>query len=166
MATFHSLFIQEVKRRLFEESIPRCKKCLDLLTEEEIWFRPNESSNSVGNLILHLCGNARQWIVAGFGKAPDVRERGSEFEERGPLPTAVLIHLLDSLQTDLNEVLDALTAEDLLQTWPVQVFEENGIAILTHVVEHFSYHTGQITYFVKARKDLDTAYYGDLKLEQ
>lgn len=165
MPNFHQTLIAEVKRRLIEESIARARKCLHLLSEEDIWYKPNTESNSVGNLILHLCGNARQWVIAGFGRAKDVRERQAEFDEEGPMPTERLIELLDTLEKDLIKVLDSLKEEELLQMHKVQVFEENGIAILIHVVEHFSYHVGQITYFVKARKNIDTAYYGDMELE-
>ena len=157
--------IEEVERRLFLEGIHRIKKCLDFLSEEEVWQRPNENSNSVGNLVLHLCGNVRQWIIAGLGKVPDVRERQSEFDERGPLPKADLVALLDALEKDVRKVLPQLTPEMLVATHPVQVYEEKGMTILIHAVEHFSYHVGQITYFVKARKDLDVGYYEGIPLE-
>ena len=64
---------KQIHQRLFEESVPRLKKCLDELTEEEVWKRPNEYSNSMGNLVLHLCGNVRQWIVSGVGKLLSIR---------------------------------------------------------------------------------------------
>ncbi|MCI4671205.1 MAG: DUF1572 domain-containing protein [Bacteroidia bacterium] len=164
MSSFHSAFLTEIKRRLFEESIPRTRKCLGMLSEEDIWHRPNQMSNSVGNLVLHLCGNARQWIISGFGREADIRQRQAEFDEKGPLPTNELLDLLDKLEHDLLAVFDSITEEELLKEHEVQVFKENGIAILVHVVEHFSYHVGQISYFVKAHKGLDTAYYGDMKL--
>ncbi|MCB0843726.1 MAG: DUF1572 family protein [Bacteroidetes bacterium] len=157
--------IGEVEKRLFEEGIPRIKKCLALLNEAEVWIRPNENSNSVGNLVLHLCGNVRQWIIAGLGKHPDVRKRQQEFDENGPLPTAQLISLLDQLEVDVRKVLATVTPQMLVEEHPVQVYHETGTTILIHVVEHFSYHVGQITYFVKARKDLDVGYYEGVPLE-
>ncbi len=163
---FRDALVAETRRRLFEESIPRIKKCLAQLNEQEIWYRPNGNSNSIGNLVLHLCGNARQWIVSGLGKAPDRRLRQAEFDERGPVPTQKMLEDLDVLVADINVVLDHLKPEDLIRLHPVQVFEESGLSILVHVVEHFSYHTGQITYAVKALKDIDTAYYGQLNLER
>src|SRR5437867_7915143 len=69
----------------FEKYLPRIVDCLELLSEEEIWWRPNEASNSAGNLVLHLCGNVRQWIISGLGGEPDTRERDKEFAERGPI---------------------------------------------------------------------------------
>jgi|APTNR8051073442_1049403.scaffolds.fasta_scaffold00614_12 uncharacterized damage-inducible protein DinB len=163
---FRDALIAETKRRLIGESVPRIKKCVAQLSEPEIWYRPNDHSNSIGNLILHLCGNARQWIVSGLGKAPDHRRRQAEFDERGPVPLQQMLEGLDVLMVEVNEVLDRLTPEDLLKMHPVQVFEESGLSILVHVVEHFSYHTGQITYAVKALKDMDMGYYGQLNLER
>lgn len=161
----HSLMIAEVKRRLFEESIPRAKKCLNLLSEKEIWYRPNEHSNSVGNLILHLCGNVRQWLISAIGGKTDIRERQSEFDERGPLATEVLFNMLDELQKDAEIVLDSTKPEILTADFVVQGYQETGLSILIHIVEHFSGHIGQITYFVKAKKDISTGYYDGQNLD-
>lgn len=158
--------LQEVRRRLIEESIPRLRKCLGELSEAEIWSRPNTNSNSVGNLVLHLCGNARQWMISTFGQQRDIRQRNEEFTERGPLPTQHLLDELDHLERALIPVLETITAEDLTKSYSVQGFSETGIAILIHVVEHFSYHVGQVSYFVKAHKDLDLGYYAGLDLNK
>lgn len=156
---FRDLLITETKRRLFEESVTRLKKCLNQLTEEETWYRPNEHSNSMGNITLHLCGNVRQWILTGLGKQNDKRTRQQEFDERGPISTKALIQKVDNLMLEVEKVLDSITSEMLLEKHKVQVYEETGLSILVHVVEHFSYHVGQMTYFVKWRKDIDTKYY-------
>ena len=155
----------EIQRRLLEESIPRAKKCLDQLSEGEIWSRPNANSNSVGNLVLHLCGNARQWIVSAMGGKEDVRERQREFEEKGPIPKEQLTMMLDDLAEDIKSILLQISPEELTQIYQVQGFTESGIGILVHVVEHFSYHVGQITYFVKAHKDMDMEYYAGMDLD-
>lgn len=163
---FKNELIQEAKFRLMEESVPRLKKCLAQLTLNEIWFRPNENSNSIGNLVLHLCGNVRQWILTGLGGYPDIRRRQEEFDEKGPIPTEKLLKDLDNLMLEVEKVLDRLGADDLLQIRQVQgVFEASGISIIMHVVEHFSYHVGQMTYFVKWRKDMDMGYYEGVELD-
>lgn len=164
--TVHTLLVREARRRLLEESLPRLRHCIDLLEEEEVWLRPNESSNSVGNLVLHVCGNARQWIISGLGGAGDIRRRSEEFSVRGPLPKTHLIELLDVLAPGIESVLDGLSETDLLKVYAVQGFQETGVGILVHVVEHFSYHVGQVGYFVKARKNLDLGYYSGLDLEK
>ena len=158
---FRDILISETKRRLFEESVPRLKKCLNQLSEQEIWYRPNDNSNSIGNIVLHLCGNVRQWILSGLGKQNDIRTRQQEFDERGPISTENLIQKVDELMIEVDKVLDSVTPEMLLKNHNVQVYEETGLSILVHVVEHFSYHVGQMTYFVKWRKDMDMSYYSE-----
>ncbi len=152
--------MEEIKRRLFEESLPRLHKCLGLLSEQEIWHRPNYETVSAGNLILHLCGNARQWILAGLCGQPDTRQRQKEFDEKGPISTEKLINELNILERELQKALDQIQPQHLLKQYEVQIFKENGISILVHVVEHFSYHVGQVTYIVKSLKNIDTKYYG------
>ncbi|MEZ4935890.1 MAG: DinB family protein [Saprospiraceae bacterium] len=164
MEEINQLLIQEVRRRLMAEGVVRIKQCLSELTPKEVWLRPNANSNSVGNLVLHLCGNVRQWIVSGLGGLPDTRQRATEFNETGPLPSAELLSRLDAVMREVDDVLNRLKPEDLTKPIVVQGFEETGLSILVHVVEHFSYHVGQITYFVKWRKNIDTAYYGGIEL--
>jgi len=163
-AAYGRALIEETKRRLFRDSLPRIHKCLAHLSEEEIWQRPNAEVVSVGNLILHLCGNVRQNIVAGLGGAPDRRARAQEFAETGPLPAAALLARLDELKAEVDSALDRLDPESLLEVRRVQGFEETAVSILVHVIEHFSYHVGQITYFVKTNKAVDLGYYAGVDL--
>ncbi len=156
--------IAEFERRVMEESIPRIKKCLGMLSEAEVWYRPNENIVSIGNLILHLCGNARQWILSGVGGQPDHRERDAEFEETGPIAKAQLMLQMDQVAEEIREVLHKLEPTDLLDKRPVQVYEETVLSMLIHVIEHFSYHTGQITWMTKSLKNVDTQYYGNENL--
>jgi uncharacterized damage-inducible protein DinB len=158
--------IAECRRRLFDESAPRLTKCLELMTEEQIWSRPNAATASAGNLVLHLCGNARQWIVSGLGGAPDSRRRDEEFAERGPIPTGELVARLESTMSDVAATLDRLDPATLLEARRVQGFEESGLSILVHVVEHFSYHVGQVSYIVKSMKAVDLGYYAGRDLNE
>ncbi len=162
---FRDALVEETKRRLLEESFPRLRQCLSMLTDEEIWRRPNPHSNGVGNLVLHLCGNALQWIGSGLGGDADERKRQWEFDERGPLPREELLALIQKTEETVARVVDQVSPEDLLEMRRVQTFEENGLSILVHVVEHFSYHVGQISYFTKALKDVDLGYYREVALE-
>ena len=109
--------------------------------------------------MLHLAGNVRQWVVAGLGGAADVRERQAEFDAPGPMPTAELLGRLEQALSEAWAVLDGLDPASLLVPRRVQGFTESGLSILVHVVEHVSYHTGQIAYIVKARKDVDLGFY-------
>ncbi|MEM6321921.1 MAG: DinB family protein, partial [Bacteroidota bacterium] len=152
-------FLTEIKRRLFKECVPRLKICLAELTDEEIWYRPNSASNSVGNLVLHLLGNVRQWVVAGLGGQKDIRERQKEFDEQGPIAVEEIIADLDILMAIVAQIIEKTTIEDLLTVRNVQGYQESGLSILVHVTEHFSYHVGQMTYIVKMLKNADIGYY-------
>ena len=164
LMTWSDQFTHEIHRRIVGESIPRALKCLDMLSETEIWLRPNGVSNSVGNLVLHLCGNARQWILAAMTQQPYLRNRDAEFDEMGPLPTDALHAALLSLSEELSQAIGSFSPDQLTATYRVQGFDETGIGILVHVAEHFSYHVGQITWFVKAHTGQATGYYEGLDL--
>lgn len=156
--------IDDVKLRFFEESFPRIIQCLETLSVEEIWQRPNASSNSIGNLVLHLEGNIRQWLLTGVGGQKDVRKRDEEFDERGPIMSSVLIQRIQNLCKEAELVIDQVTAEDLIQEKVVQGFPVNITSILIHLTEHLSYHTGQIAFYTKLLKDIDLGFYADLDL--
>lgn len=163
---FKNALAQQVRVRLFEEGVPRIKKCLAQLSTEEIWHRPNENLVSIGNLVLHLCGNVRQWVVAGLGDRKDTRVRQIEFNTTGPISTEKLLSDLEHVMTEVEEVLNEISPEDLLKIRKVQgIFEETGISILVHVVEHFSYHVGQITRDTKMIRNMDMGYYGGMDLD-
>lgn len=151
--------IEEFKRRVFSESYERIFKCLDLLSEEEVWQSPNENSNSIGNLILHLHGNARQWMLSTFNRSEDLRKRSEEFKKENRLSKKELKEMLLKLKGELLETLNSISKEDLTKVYKVQVYEENGISIIIHVIEHFSYHTGQIALLTKLLSDKDLEFY-------
>lgn len=161
---FRDTFLQSIRHYLVKTDVPRLKKCLHELTEAQIWHRPNEHSNSVGNLVLHLMGNVRQWVLAGLDGARDTRQRDLEFSETGPVPLEQLLRELDELMAEVDRVLEHTTTENLLRLRTVQCYEETGISILTHVTEHFSYHLGQITYVVKLWKNQPMGYYDEMDL--
>ncbi|MEQ9423468.1 MAG: DinB family protein [Cyclobacteriaceae bacterium] len=154
----------ETKFKLKDEFVPRIKKCCDQLTLDEIWKRPNSNLVSVGNLILHLCGNVSQYILFGLGGLPDNRKRQEEFDFNEQLSKIELYDKLDHLMDDVSLVLDKLEPKILTQQITVQGMNYSGFGILMHVVEHFSYHVGQITWFTKLIKDVDMKYYGDKDL--
>ncbi len=159
MSELGAALLQECRRRLFDESMPRIRTCLGQMSIDEIWARPNEQTVSAGNLVLHLAGNVRQYVIATLGGSPDVRDRQKEFDATGPMPTADLLAILEQAMTEVSAVLDRIDPSTLLQTHRVQGFVESGLSILVHVVEHFSYHTGQIAYIVKSRKNVDLGFY-------
>lgn len=160
-----NLLKSEAERRIIQESVLRIKKCLSLLSLEQIWYKPNENSNSIGNLILHLCGNARQWICSGIGQVPDHRLRHLEFSSTERITKENLNLMLDTLSIDISKVIHHIDVSEWGSVKQVQVFEESVLSILIHVIEHFSYHTGQIAYMTKLLTDQDLKFYGDINLE-
>jgi len=151
--------IDDSKTLITGQSVVRINKCLEILTEEQVWKRPNSETVSVGNLILHLCGNVRQWITAGLGGANDIREREQEFSEVGPISIANLKKLLEETLTKAVAVLDAFNPTDILAPRTIQGDEVTPIYVILKVTEHFSYHTGQIAYVTKATHNVDLAYF-------
>jgi len=139
-----------------ENYLPRIVSCLQLLSEKDIWWRPNDASNAAGNIVLHLCGNIRQWIISGLGGEPDRRDRDKEFTERGPISRRMLIAQLKTTVEEACEIIDGLSVERLLQQFMIQGYRVSGLSTVLHVYEHFAYHAGQITYLTKLKcgKDL------------
>ncbi len=150
-----NLFLASSQHSLAKQNLPRIVECLQQLSEEEIWWRPNSSSNSAGNLVLHLCGNVRQWIIAGLGGAEDKRERDREFAERGPIPRQALVTQLRRTVRDACRVLARLSEDSLLLKHDIQGYHVAGLDAAFHVTEHFGYHTGQIIYITKLKRARD-----------
>jgi uncharacterized damage-inducible protein DinB len=137
----------------------RIERCLDELSEEEVWQRPNGNSNSVGNQILHLCGNIRQWVGSGLGGAPDDRHREAEFSTTAGVTKVQLMHRLAVEVDEALRTLESQTASSLVGERPVQAYVHDGALIVMHVVEHMSYHTGQIVFWTKLLRDKDLRFY-------
>jgi uncharacterized damage-inducible protein DinB len=154
-AKFFPAVLSLGRRSIQQVYFPRIKQCLEKLSEDDVWWRPNAASNCAGNLVLHLAGNVRQWIGSGLGGSPDVRNRNREFAESGPIPREELLRLLQREVRAACRVLTRLSAPDLERTYIVQGFRVTGVQIITHVVEHFAYHCGQIIYVTKLRLGTD-----------
>ena len=131
-------------------ALSRMKHCLNQLTDEQIWWRSHPSLNSIGNLVLHLCGNVRQWIVAGLGGAADTRDRPAEFTERGPVPRAELLRRLEAVVAEAQAVLRRQTADQLVAFRRVQSYEVTGLAALFDSVPHFRGHTQEIIHITRS----------------
>jgi uncharacterized damage-inducible protein DinB len=152
-------FIDRASAFLSTEYLPKIERCLEQLTDEQIWSRPNEASNSIGNLVLHLCGNARQWIVSGLGDNPDRRDRDSEFKQREIIAR---VELLERLQTTVREVAQVLANLDsniVLERRTIQGKDVEVLEAIFHVTEHFSMHTGQIILLTKMLAQRDMKFY-------
>src|SRR5260370_38039589 len=129
---FTKLFLKESRHSIALYHMPRLIKCLNLLSEKDIWWRPNPASNSVGNLVLHLSGNVRQWIISGLGEEQDKRDRDREFAERGPISRRALIALIRATVEEASSVLDRLSEDSLLRIHDIQGYRGSGMYSLSH----------------------------------
>ena len=163
--SLQSEFIQQAIHRL-EENTPKIQACLGELSEQELWHRPNASSNSTGNIILHLCGNITQYILSALGNTEDKRERDKEFTSTGVLQKAELLEKLKATVSQSVKIMQSLNADDLLKRHSVQGFDLSAMGIIIHVVEHYSYHTGQIIFWTKLIKDKDLGFYSTVDLNK
>ncbi|MEE3372742.1 MAG: DUF1572 family protein [Planctomycetota bacterium] len=127
------------------------RHCVDQLSEEQVWWRPAESMNSVANLMLHLCGNVRQWIVSGVGETADIRERQKEFDQRNSASKTELMQQLESTVADARAVLAGISAEALLQMRRVQGYDVSGIGAVFHSASHFRGHTQEIVHMTRCQ---------------
>ncbi len=146
------------------ESTRMCRRALEELPEQLLWQRPNEASNSVGNLLLHLCGNMRQYIHSGLGGQPDLRERDAEFTARSGPSKAELWTQLEQTVREACDIVQQTDDENLLRVRRVQGFQLSGIGIALHVLEHYSYHVGQIAFWVKSLQNIDLGFYAGFDL--
>jgi uncharacterized damage-inducible protein DinB len=152
-------FLAEARRHLSEDYLPKIERCLERLTDEQVWWRASERSNSVGNLLLHLEGNLRQWVVSGAGGAADARARDREFAERRSLPREELLGALRAAVAEADDALARLDPAALLETRRVQGLDAVLLSVIFHAVEHFSMHTGQVILLTKLLADEDLAFY-------
>jgi len=141
----------------------RIETCLGKLSEEQIWARSNENENAIGNLVLHLCGNVRQWIIAGIGGRPDARERDAEFAARGGVGVAELARRLRQTVDEAIMVIETVTLTRLSQRLLIQQYDVTALEAIYHVVEHFSMHTGQIIFATKMLTGADLGFYQHLR---
>src|SRR5262245_31270461 len=116
-------FIEASRVFLREDYMPKLLHCIENFSEDDLWWRPNEVSNSAGNLILHLCGNLRQWIVSSVGGAEFNRNRDAEFSERGPIPKATLIDNLKKVVAEVDGVFASVPESQLLARHKIQIYE-------------------------------------------
>jgi hypothetical protein len=157
-----SLFLEFSRRKLFEHYWPRLRACAEPLTDEQVWWRPNSASNSIGNLILHLNGNVRQWLVVSFNRCEDERNRPAEFAAESGLTAFQLLDRLGATMSDAAAVLDRLTEADLIAPYEIQGYHVSGLEAVYQVVEHFGLHYGQIAYIAKSFTGRDLGFYREL----
>ena len=148
-------FLEKSRSLITSDYVPKIERCLGGLSDPDIWWRPNEASNSMGNLILHLCGNVTMWIIGGVGAQPFERHRQREFDERTHVSGEELQRRLRGVVRQADEVIGSVRSGDLLTRRRIQDYDVTVLEAIYHVVEHFSMHTGQIIMLRKARTESD-----------
>ncbi len=163
MSDFQQEFIKNSIYRM-DESLRMLRICFSELTDEQIGIKPNSAANSVANLILHICGNMRQYAVAGLGNLPDTRNREEEFTRSEGYSGAELLQKLEETISEVKATLLASSSENWLTVKKVQGFEFSGVGLVLHVVEHLSYHTGQIALITKQFLEKPLGFYSGIDL--
>jgi hypothetical protein len=157
-----ALFLDFSRKKLYGQYWPRLRECVSPLSSEQIWWRPNDASNSIGNLILHLNGNVGQWLVASFNRDEDRRNRSAEFAAKDGATAAELLAKLGATLDAAAAVLERLTVEELLAPYEIQGYHVHGLDAVYQVVEHFGLHYGQIAYIAKSLTGRDLGFYREL----
>lgn len=160
-------FVKEfIEQSIFriEENTQRIAKCLEEIDEIDIWKSPNENSNSIGNILLHLCGNIRQYVISALGETKDRRERDKEFSTKTGYTKTELLNKLTNTIAEAKGIIKNINESRLMKIYAVQGFNLSGIGIIIHVTEHYSYHTGQIAFWIKQLKNIDLGFYAGIDL--
>jgi uncharacterized damage-inducible protein DinB len=155
------MFLDQARAKLLVEYRTKIRLAVEALPEDALWWRANDQSNSVGNLLLHLTGNVRQWMVSGVGGAPDIRHRAEEFAARDGATRDELLASLNQVLDEVERVLDALTAEALLERRTIQGRDLTVLDAIFICVEHFALHLGQIILLAKLRAPGAIRFYED-----
>jgi uncharacterized damage-inducible protein DinB len=157
-----TVFLDFSQEKLLNQYWPRLRACVESLSDEQVWWRPNPSSNSIGNLLLHLNGNVTQWLVASFERSEDRRDRPAEFNTKDGIAREHLLETLAATMDRASVVLARLTEADLLAEYDIQGYHVTGLEAVYQVVEHFGLHYGQIAYITKMLRDRDLGFYREL----
>lgn len=136
-------FLAEADKYLVQY-VEKIAHCVSLLSEEQVWWRPNEACNSVGNLLLHLRGNLTQWVLSGIGGTAFERQRSREFTASESATKTELMAGLTDVVARVRHTIQGMRSADLDRGIRVQGYDTDGLGVVFHIVEHMSYHTGQI----------------------
>ena len=156
------LFLESSRTELLGPTWSRLRECVTPLTVEQVWWRPNDASNSIGNLLLHLNGNVRQWLIASFNRSEDLRDRPAEFAAESGLSAADLLDRLGATLEEAGQVIGRLTEDELLAPREIQGYRTRGLDAVYHVVVHFGLHFGQIVYITKTLLAKDLGFHKEL----
>ena len=144
------LFIAAARNSL-AEGMRKVEHCVRQLNEEQVWLRPRPEMNSVANLILHLAGNVRQWIVSGVGGSGDIRNRPEEFADRSELPKANILSMLRSTVREADGVIEKLDVQKLTEPRRIQGFDTTVLEATFDSIAHFRGHVQEMIHMTRVQ---------------
>ncbi|MEO8146276.1 MAG: DUF1572 family protein [Bacteroidia bacterium] len=167
-AVFNSSSFKSISVAHLNEYMLRIKKAIADLNHEQIWWKPHPNTISIGNILKHLNGNVTQWMISGLGREEDHRNRAEEFKDDEMPAKEILLNKLSLTISKSCNVIENISDDDLQTSITIQDFETTKLAAIYHVVEHFSWHSGQVTWVSKMLQGENhhIAFYDDNKLNE
>ena len=138
--------------KLLDQSTTKIIHCLSQLSESEIWWRPDPQLNSIGNLILHICGNLRQWSINAFSADAVARDREAEFSNTVRKTKQELVDLMSETVKQAKHAIQNIDQNQILETTEIQGFQVNAMEAILHTTSHFQGHTHQIIMLTRLKK--------------
>jgi uncharacterized damage-inducible protein DinB len=150
---FEQVVLQALQSRITNILPAQILSCVEDLSEEQLWWRPNKESNSVGNLVLHLSGSMRHYISKTVGGIEYERDRPAEFSDRKALTKDEVIATFKETILQVRQILDNLDTTRFLETTPEPAYNPTVLNLLFNVSIHLATHTGQIVFVTKLLKE-------------
>ena len=152
MSLLAQRFAEHAVHSLRDVHYARLERYTSGLDDESLWWRPQPDSLAVGNVLLHLDGNVKDWILRGLGDVPFERQRDAEFAATGGKTASELLGELNSSVSRATEIILGLDEERLLRRYTFRGDEIDGLLATNHVIEHFAWHAGQAVWIAKMRQ--------------
>jgi uncharacterized damage-inducible protein DinB len=153
MAELGQVTLDALKARICRVFPAQIRAAVEALDDDQLWWRPNETSNSIGNLVLHLAGSLNHYLNRGIGGIDYTRDRTAEFAERRRIPRAELMATFDAMVANAEKTFGGLTPERLSDPSPEPKMYTLVVEDLLGVATHVANHTGQIVWIAKMMKD-------------
>lgn len=135
---------QTESSNLLDQAMIKLENCFEQLSEQQVWWRPQDNLNSIGNLVLHSCGNLRQWAIASLTNQSDDRQRDKEFSADGDYTKGELLALARTTVDSAKSVIAAAGEKQLATLYEIQGFSVTGLNAILHTTSHFVGHTHQV----------------------
>jgi len=150
MISIARIFLDDSRARL-AHTRQRITGVINQLSDDDLNWRPNPETNSVTNLIVHICGNLKQRYGHHIAGDPDLRDRPAEFDTALHRTKAELLAAIDDAFGMVDGILERLPMATLFDVTQVRGEQRSILDIITTSATHTSEHLGQIIYIAKIR---------------